>query len=437
MYVEEKREVKMRTRITKIETLPKLEKKTKVAAYCRVSSGKDAMLHSLSNQVSYYNDLIRNTPGWGFVGVYADEAVSGTKDTRDAFQKLVNDCRKGKIDLIIVKAISRFARNTITMLATIRELKKLGVDVFFEEQNLHSLSSEGELVLTFLASFAQEEARNVSENMKWRVKRNFEQGVPWSEPRNLGYEFQGKKMIVIPKEANLVRRIFDMYVGGMGFQAIANRLNEENIKAMHGGKWKKEAVRYILNNVNYTGDLLLQKYFNADYLSKKSKWNTGQKDKYLVEDDHEAIVSKDTFRLARELMNKRARQFNIVGKKSTPHDLASLVKCSICGKTYRHKTTRYTEKWICSTYSSEGKAHCASKAVPDKELKRLADEVVAGDVSKIGRIVVHPDNTLVFFLTDGRAVTKKWHNISRKDSWTDKMKEEARRKTLEKIKEKR
>ena len=255
----------------------------------------------------------------------------------------------------------------------IRELKKLGVDVFFEEQNLHSLSSEGELVLTFLASFAQEEARNVSENMKWRVKRNFEQGVPWSEPRTLGYEFQGKKMIVIPKEANLVRRIFDMYVGGMGFQAIANRLNEENIKAMHGGKWKKEAVRYILNNVNYTGDLLLQKYFNADYLSKKSKWNTGQKDKYLVEDDHEAIVSKDTFRLARELMNKRARQFNIVGKKSIPHDLASLVKCSICGKTYRHKTTRYTEKWICSTYSSEGKAHCASKAVPDKELKRLAD----------------------------------------------------------------
>ena len=160
----------------------------------------------------------------------------------------------------------------------IRELKKLGVDVFFEEQNLYSLSSEGELVLTFLASFAQEEARNVSENMKWRVKRNFEQGVPWSEPRTLGYEFQGKKMIVIPKEANLVRRIFDMYVGGMGFQAIANRLNEENIKAMHGGKWKKGIVVDDDSLSSYRGQLVVDEY-------TKEPTGLRYKDDHLYDDD--------------------------------------------------------------------------------------------------------------------------------------------------------
>jgi DNA invertase Pin-like site-specific DNA recombinase len=156
----------METKITKIDALPKLEKKLRVAAYARVSSEKDAMLQSLSNQVSYYNNLIRSTEGWSFVGVYADEALSGTKDTRDEFQRLIKDAVEGEIDLILVKSISRFARNTVTMLETVRKLKTIGVDVYFEEQNLHSLSGEGEMVLTFLASFAQEEARSVSENQK-------------------------------------------------------------------------------------------------------------------------------------------------------------------------------------------------------------------------------------------------------------------------------
>lgn len=225
--------------ITKIDALPKLEKKLKVAAYCRVSSGKDTMLHSLANQVSYYNNLIQMNPSWEFAGIYADEAISGTRDTREEFNRLIKDCKDGKIDLVIVKSISRFARNTLTMLETIRELKELGIDVFFEEQNLHTLSSEGEMVLTFLASFAQEEARSVSENMKWKVRKNYEQGLPWTTKPMYGYRFINKKLEIVPEEAKLVKRIFDLYLDGLGIVAIANLLNEEKVKPMYAEFWKK------------------------------------------------------------------------------------------------------------------------------------------------------------------------------------------------------
>ena len=155
----------METKITKLSALPLLDRKKRVAAYARVSTGKDAMLHSLSAQVSYYNSMIQSKPEWEFAGIYADEAISGTKDNREEFNRMVDDCKAGKIDLVITKAISRFARNTATLLSTIRELSSIGVDVFFEEQNLHSMSGDGEMILTLLASCAQEEARSVSENI--------------------------------------------------------------------------------------------------------------------------------------------------------------------------------------------------------------------------------------------------------------------------------
>lgn len=422
-------------KITKIEALPKLEKKLRVAAYCRVSSGKDAMLHSLSNQVSYYNNFIKSNRNWEFAGIYADEAISGTKDDRAEFKRLINDCRKGKIDLIIVKAISRFARNTFTMLETIRELKELNVDVFFEEQNLHSISNEGEMVLTFLASFAQEEARSVSENMKWRVRKNFEKGETWSTRKTLGYIFENKKMIVEPEEAKLVKRIFDMYLSGLGFQAITNKLNEENVKPPESEKWKKDSIRYILTNVSYTGDLLLQKFYNIDYMTKRHKENKGELNKYLVEDDHEAIISREDFNKVQELLYERAKYVNASRKAPELHTLASLVKCSICGQSYHHKTTKYTEKWICRTFNREGKKYCASKAVPDSEMNRLVKEVVGDDISKIKEIMVYPNNTLLFNLNDGSSVTKTWNDISRKDSWTDEMKEVARQRSLKQRKE--
>ena len=180
--------------------IPKL---TRVAAYARVSSGKDAMLHSLSAQVSYYSELIQNHSGWQYVGVYADEALTGTKDNRENFQRLLADCRDGKVDLVITKSISRFARNTVTLLQTVRELKNMGVDVFFEEQNIHSLSADGELMLTILASYAQEESLSASENQKWRIRRNFENGMPWNGTM-LGYRYEDGTLVVEPTEAEIV-----------------------------------------------------------------------------------------------------------------------------------------------------------------------------------------------------------------------------------------
>ena len=163
--------------ITKIEAKPITPKRKRVAAYARVSSGKDAMIHSLASQVAYYKRLIQSKHDWNFVGVYADKAATGTKDARDEFQALLKDSRSGKIDMIITKSISRFARNTLTLLEVVRELKDLKVDVYFEEQNIHTLSGEGEMILTFLATFAQEESRSVSENMKWRISKDFKEGL--------------------------------------------------------------------------------------------------------------------------------------------------------------------------------------------------------------------------------------------------------------------
>ncbi|MDX9691482.1 MAG: recombinase family protein [Acholeplasmataceae bacterium] len=167
----------MKRKVTSLSTLPKLVKRVRVAAYARVSDGKEAMLQSLNSQVNYYKKLIMENPMWDFVGIYSDEATTGTKDSRREFQQMLKDCRDGKIDMIITKSISRFARNTVTLLETVRELKAIHVDVFFEEQNIHSISGEGEMVLSFLASFAQEESRSVSENMKWRIQKDFHVGL--------------------------------------------------------------------------------------------------------------------------------------------------------------------------------------------------------------------------------------------------------------------
>ena len=191
-----------------IQQAPRL---LRVAAYARVSSGKEAMLHSLSAQVSHYSDRIQKTPGWIYAGVYADEATTGTKDSREEFQRLLDDCRAGKIDMVITKSISRFARNTVTTLKAIRELRLLGVDVYFEEQNIHTLGEDGEFLLTLLAAYAEEEARSVSENQKWRIRTNFEQGLPWSVTM-YGYRQVDGRLVLVPEEAEILRLAADLYL---------------------------------------------------------------------------------------------------------------------------------------------------------------------------------------------------------------------------------
>lgn len=424
-------------KITTIEALPKLERIIRVAAYARVSSGKDAMLHSLSAQISYYQKLITSHKGWRFAGVYADDAITGTKDNREEFQRLIQDCKDGKIDLIIVKAISRFARNTATLLETVRMLKSINVDVYFEEQNLHTMSTEGEMVLTFLASFAQEESRSVSENMKWRIKKDFEQGLIWGSKDNYGYRLADKKLVIIPEQAEVIKRIFSLYLEGCGVQKIANILNKDNVPTLNGAIWHRSTIRVIINNYNYTGNLILQKTYRTDYLNKKQKRNSGDVSQYLVEDAHEPIISVETFMLCQDLKQQRAIYYKARKEKAAVYPFSMMIKCGICGKSYRRKHARGKILWTCSTFNTRGREFCNSKSVPETVLIDLTKEVLG--VSEVTReavtngisyIEIFNGNKVVFHLTDGKAVTKTWKDISRRDCWTPEMREEARQKSL-------
>lgn len=302
--------------------LPKI---TRVAAYARVSDGKDAMLQSLSAQVSYYSRLIQSHSGWQYCGVYSDEAITGTKEKRPNFQRLLDDCRKGKIDVIITKSISRFARNTVTLLETVRELKLLGIDVIFEEQNIHTLSAEGELMLTILASYAQEESLSVSENMKWRVRSKFENGIPWNGTL-LGYRIENDKYVIVEEEAEIIRTIYDLYLLGFGYEAIARELNDRNIKTRNGNNWTHSSVLWILHNYSYTGNLLLQRTYTENHLTKKYRFNKGEYAMYHAESAHQPIISLEMFNAVQAEAAERARKFSKVENKNAT-DLTGRVFC--------------------------------------------------------------------------------------------------------------
>ena len=402
----------------------------RVAAYARVSSGKDAMLHSLSAQVNYYSKLIQSHRGWEYVGVYADEALTGTKESRENFQRLLADCRSGKIDMVITKSISRFARNTVTLLETVRELKSLDVDVYFEEQNIHSVNSDGELMLTILASYAQEESLSASENQKWRVRQNFQNGKPW-RGYMMGYRYDGEKYVIVPEEAETVRTIFKDYLDGKGVVAIMKRLNEEGILTQQGYTWHQSAVRRVLRNYAYTGNLLLQTKFRENHLTKRTLVNRGELPQYHAENTHEPIIDIDTYNLVQMEMARRAESFAKPQTK-TEYPFTGLITCAGCGKHYRRKVTKTGSVWICATYNTQGKKYCPSKAIPEPTLVAIAAEI--GDFSKITAITADKDNTLIFSLANGKTVVKRWKDRSRSESWTPEMRAAVGEKAKERSK---
>ena len=393
----------MERKVIQVQFAPAAPKRKRVAAYARVSSGKDAMLYSLSAQVSYYAKLIQSNTAWEYVGVYADEALSGTKDERENFQRLIADCKNGKVDMVITKSISRFARNTVTLLETVRELKSIGVDVYFEEQNIHTVSSEGELMLTILASYAQEESLSASENQKWRVKRNFENGMPWSA-RMLGYRYEDGKFVVIPDEAEVVKRIYRDYLSGMGAESIMKALTAEGITSRFGKPFCKNSIINILRNYAYTGSLMLHTTYRDNHLTKRKTKNLGELPKYHVENCHEPIIDIGTYNSVQTEMKKRSEKFTVSEPKKT-YPFTGLITCSVCGKHYRRKTARGKSIWICPTYNTYGKAACASKAIPEDTLLALADEV--GGIGEITEIRAEEDNTLTFILKSGERTVKR------------------------------
>ena len=416
----------MTRKIEQVRFAADAPKKKRVAAYCRVSSGKDAMLHSLSAQISYYSEYIQKH-GWEYAGVYADEAITGTKDSRENFQRLLAECRKGTVQMVITKSISRFARNTVTLLETVRELKALGVDVYFEEQNIHTMSADGELMLTILASYAQEESLSVSENMKWRIRRNFEEGKPWSG-LILGYRFENGQFVVVPEEAEIVKRIFREYLDGLGATAIMKGLNEDGILTRLGKPWRIEGVLKILRNYNYTGNLILQKTYRENHLTKRKMKNNGEKPQYHAVGTHEAIIDLATFEAVQEELARRSEHYSGKKPSTVTYPFTRLIVCANCGKHYRRKTTATGIVWICSTYNTHGKKACAdSKAIPESVLYELTADTPLGDLTAIR---AEKDNTLIFCFKNGEQTVKRWKDRSRRESWTEKMKEKARQQAL-------
>jgi len=355
----------------------------------------------------------------------------GSIDFRASARSVLIVGRLKSGDMVITKSISRFARNTVTLLETVRDLKALGIDVFFEEQSIHTLSADGELMLSILASYAQEESLSASENQKWRVRKNFEEGKPWNGTL-LGYRYRNGVYVIEPDEAETVRRIFREYLSGKGIVSIANDLNADGVRTRYENACSKGGVSRILHNYAYSGNLLLQKTFRENHLTKKTVVNEGQLPMYHAEGTHEAIISLEDYQAVQAEIAKRAKKYAPVGKFFTGrYPFSSLITCAHCGKHYRRKITATGPVWICSTYNYQGRAACPSKQIPEPTLTAMTADLDIGDLTEI---IAEDGNTLVFRFKDGRKAVKRWHDRSRAKSWTPEMKEAARQKAIERNK---
>ena len=393
--------------------MPELKKRKRVAAYARVSMETEMLLHSLSAQVSHYNDLIQKNPEWEFAGVYADEGISGRDMChRDDFNRLLADCDAGKIDMVLVKSVSRFARDTVDTLTVTRRLKELGIDVYFERENIHSLSDEGELLLTLLASFAQEESRSISENVKWGIRKRFEQGIPNGHKAPYGYEWDGEMYRIIPEQGEVIKEIFAGYLSGASAYGIAKELSERGIMGQSGVPMDDSTIKFILTNPSYTGSMLLQKNFISE--EHKRKRNKGELPIYMVEGVFEPLISQAEFEKVRLMREERAE--SAANKNHVPTAFSGLVKCGECGCSVSRRTTKYGKKWNCNTRERKGKGVCGIRPIYESELEQAAATALGLDVfdgeavkREVGRIVINAD-CIEFRLKNGkaRAVTRTY-----------------------------
>lgn len=345
----------------------------RVAAYCRVSTDSEEQLTSYKTQMKVYSEMIAAKKEWQFAGLYADEGISGTRaDKRPEFNRMINDCLAGKIDYIITKSVSRFARNTVDCLDTVRMLKSRGIGVFFEEQNIDTLKSDSELYLVIYAGFAQSESESISKNITWSYRKNFEDGKAiFIYKRLLGYQKgEDGKPEIVPSEAEYVKRIFDMFLSGQPVELISKTLRNENI--VIPGKnftFSKAMIMSILRNEKYCGDCILQKSVTVDCISKTRKANEGEAPMYIVENNHPAIISRELFNRAQEEISRR----NVTAPKSqktsitatgkySRYALSEVLKCAECGTRYRRCTwtSHYQRRivWRCISRLDYGTKHC-------------------------------------------------------------------------------
>ena len=419
-------------KINKItSSVPSLPTRKRVAAYARVSVEKDRARHSLSAQVSYYSAYIQKRPEWEYIGVYADSGETGTaKKNRSEFQRLIDDCEAGKIDIILTKSISRFARNTVDLLETVRRLREIGVEVRFEEQNINSMSGDGELMMTILASFAQEEVRSLSDNVKWGTRKRFAEGKPNGKFRILGYCWEGDKLVIVPDEAAIVRRIYDNFLAGKSRLETEREFEAEGIKTKRGNTFRDSNIKAILTNFTYTGNLLFQKEFIEDPISKKKKKNNGELPQYFMENTHEPIIDSATFDYVQAEMARR-RELGVFANNKSMRMTAftSKLKCEVCGcNFYRATRSRANGKfkvWICAN-RRKGRPHdCKVSDLPEYILEKVSAEVLGLDAfapdifaEEVEMIVIPSAHILAFHLKDGRIEVREWKSTAKKDSWT-------------------
>ncbi|MCX7749146.1 MAG: recombinase family protein [Clostridia bacterium] len=326
----------------------------RVAAYARVSTDNDEQLSSYEAQVDYYTRHIQSNPAWTFIEIYTDEGISATSTKkRDGFNRMIADALEGKIDLIITKSVSRFARNTVDTLTTVRQLKEKGVEVYFEKENIYTLDSKGELLITIMSSLAQEESRSISENVTWGHRKRFADGklmLPYGQ--FLGYK-KGDDGLpeIVEKEAETVRLIYKMFLEGKTHSGIARYLTKERIPTPSGKDvWQSSTITSILQNEKYKGDAMLQKTFTVDFLTKRKKVNEGEIPQYYVENSHPAIISPEVFDLAQHELRKRK---NAKGYKTGSGCFSGKIVCGKCGSFYGSKVWHSTSKyrrviWQCN-----------------------------------------------------------------------------------------
>ena len=342
--------------------IPKKAEKIRLAPYCRVSSDSADQMHSFATQIRYYSEYEKKNPQYQIVDIYADEGITGTEmEKRDEFNRLLRDCKRGKIDRIITKSVSRFARNTEELIATLRMLKEFGVSVYFEEQGIDTQQMNMEMIVTFPGMAAQQESETISGTVRWGIKKRMESGEYIIQTPAYGYRLENKKMVIDEAEAVIVRRIFDLYLHGMGMQQIADLLNAEGIPRAYrkdSDIWKMNTIHYILRNEKYMGDAILQKKYKTECLPYRQKRNHGELPKYYVENYCPQIISPEIFQATQELMKLR----RVEKSARQEYPLTKMLRCPDCGRAFRRQEIRGKIYWMCGQRAASA-SNCQSRRV--------------------------------------------------------------------------
>lgn len=361
-------------KITKIE--PKrmiIEKKLRVAAYCRVSTAQDKQMESLKVQKSHYVKYINDHEGWSFAGLYYDAGISGTSmEKRPELLRMLKDCELGRIDFIVTKSLSRFARNTTDSLGMIRKLLDLDIPIYFEKENINTAHMEGEFLITLMSQLAEDESRSISQNMKWGIRNRFKNGTYIISTPPYGYENRNGQLVVNPNEATIVREIFHDALSGTGAYAIAKKMELRKVPTKRGGKWSYSTVSEILENETYIGDLRLQKNFTDDNFKRRK--NMGELNQYYIKEEHEPIISREAFAEVRANCDrKKADEIDTdKSKYQNRYPFSGKIICAECGSTmkrrFHYTGSRQYISWDCKKHL-EDKDACSMKFIPDEAVK--------------------------------------------------------------------